>query len=426
MLFRRKKRKKTLVLGLDGVPKWLLEQLAADGVMPFMAEILRTGTLHQVKVCLPEVSNVNWSSFMTGANPGAHGIFGFTDLKPNSYTLAFPSFQDLKTDTLWDALGVLGKRCLVINQPGCYPARDIPGALVSGFVAVDLKRAVAPSRHVSALEAMDYQIDVDTRGCEEHPDKLFRELDACLMARRRAADYFFGLEAWDFAEVVITGTDRLQHFHWPACQGNGPEADRAQAYYHQCDALLRHLVELFYGEDEPDGLFLLSDHGFTEVSKEFMLNAWLRNEGYLEFDQEPPDSLASIAPGSRAFAMDPGRIYLHRKGRFPKGCVEEGNGLLAELKSRLEALEEDGQKLFERVWTRNEIYEGPEAHRAPDLLCTPRKGIDVKAALKRRDVFGNSRFTGMHTWDDAFFWAGQDHGPLYISDLRAIIMDHFT
>lgn len=424
MFFRRKKQRRALVLGLDGVPKGLIERFSQDGTMPFLGEVFKNGALHQVRVTLPEVSSVNWSSFMTGANPGEHGIFGFTDLRPGTYRMTFPAFTDLQRDTLWDELGRMGKRCLVINQPACYPARDIPGTLVSGFVAVDLKRAVSPSSELGPLETMHYKIDVDTRAAKDNADTLFSELEQCLASREAAARHFFDKETWDFAEVVITGTDRLQHFYWPSCTGNGPEQARAQAYYRHCDDLLRRLVERFYGKDDPEGLFLLSDHGFTEIQTEFYINAWLEQEGYLTFENDPPESYADVAASARLFALDPGRIYLHRKGRFPKG-QQEDEAVLDEVKAKLEALEWEGQPVAERVWKRDELYRGPQTPLGPDLVVTPRRGVDIKGAIKKKEPFGRSHFTGMHTWDDAFFWASKDCGrDLCISDLRTHIVAH--
>jgi len=419
MFFKQKKKNRVLVIGLDGVPKELVERLAEQGVMPFLGTLFRFGAVHRMASALPEVSIVNWTSFATGANPGAHGIFGFTDLQRDSYTLTFPAFADVKTDTLWDELGHAGKRSLVINQPACYPARGIPGALVSGFVAVDLKRAVAPGEHCAALERMGYKIDVDTQRCAGNPDVLFEELDACLESRRQAADHFFALEDWDFAEVVITGTDRLQHFLWTSCAGDGPEQEGAMRYYGNCDGLIRRLVERFFGKDDPEHLFLLSDHGFAQVEQEFNLNAWLRREGYLEFTKEPPESYADIASGARAFAMDPGRVYIHRKGRYPKGTVED-DGPLGDIQVKLEGLEHNGRRVFDRVWRRDELYTGSETCHGPDLVCTPRPGIDVKGAIKRNEIWTDSRFTGMHKWDNAFFWSRATLGELCISDLRAI------
>ena len=51
---------------------------------------------------------------------------------------------------------------MVLNLPGTYPARAHEGVLVSGFVAIDLKKAVHPAGILPTLESMGYRIDVDT------------------------------------------------------------------------------------------------------------------------------------------------------------------------------------------------------------------------------------------------------------------------
>ena len=134
------------VIGLDGVPFDLLRRLAGEGVMPAMRKLLGEGHLHKLKASLPEISSVSWTSFMTGTNPGQHGIFGFTDLQEKSYRLRFPNSADVKAPTIWDRLGERGLKSIVINQPSTYPARKIEGALVAGFVAIELARRSTRSR----------------------------------------------------------------------------------------------------------------------------------------------------------------------------------------------------------------------------------------------------------------------------------------
>jgi Uncharacterized conserved protein len=77
---KTKPRKKICVVGLDGVPHSILLELAKSGVMSTVARLLDIGHLHRIKASLPEISAVSWTNFMTGTNPGSHGIFGFTDL----------------------------------------------------------------------------------------------------------------------------------------------------------------------------------------------------------------------------------------------------------------------------------------------------------------------------------------------------------
>ena len=114
---KRKKKNRVCVIGLDGVPFPLLQDLSSRSVMPRFSELISAGHLHRMRASLPEISSVSWTDFMTGTNSGTHGIFGFTDLKPGSYDLRFPNFNDVKAETLWDRLGKVKKTSIIVNQP---------------------------------------------------------------------------------------------------------------------------------------------------------------------------------------------------------------------------------------------------------------------------------------------------------------------
>ena len=122
---------------------------------------------------------------MTGTGPGEHGIFGFLDLKPGSKEIRFASFRDVKVPTLWDRLGKKKKTSVVINQPSTYPARPIPGVLVSGFVALDLQRAVYPAKYFSDLKRSNYELDIDTLQARKDSEYLVQSLDSSLNGRTK-------------------------------------------------------------------------------------------------------------------------------------------------------------------------------------------------------------------------------------------------
>jgi predicted AlkP superfamily phosphohydrolase/phosphomutase len=88
------------LLGIDGLPRWMWQQLADSDVMPHSAKLLRTGTLVPMKSALPEVSSAAWASIVTGCNSGGHNVFGFTDLMDGSYTLGFTSSRTLRKTIL--------------------------------------------------------------------------------------------------------------------------------------------------------------------------------------------------------------------------------------------------------------------------------------------------------------------------------------
>jgi predicted AlkP superfamily phosphohydrolase/phosphomutase len=207
-----------------------------------------------------------------------------------------------------------------------------------------------------------------------------------------------------------------------------PRHKQAMDYYRECDKFIKEMWERHHAtvdvSKEGDGFFLLSDHGFCGIEQEFYLNVWLREQGYLKFDKDPPESMKDISAEARAFALDPGRIYLHREGKYPKGRVkaEEGEKILAEIKEKLLSLKHNGRPVIEMVKTREEAYQGPESANGPDLVVTGHHGFDLKGMLKAPAAFGRSDLTGMHTWDDAFFWSREPAGAdLEITQLAGIV-----
>ncbi len=424
-LFSRPTKPRAVLIGLDGVPYTLLETLIAKGVTPNLGRLAAAGASHfqQMDATLPEISSVSWSSFMTGTNPARHGIYGFMDLKPGTYQMYFPSYPHLKAEPLWDTLGKRGKRSVVLNLPGTYPARPHEGVLVSGFVAIDLKKAVHPPSILPYLEKMGYRIDVDTSKAAD-ADFLYRDLDETLAARERAFDHFWTSENWDLFVAIITGTDRLQHFQWHAvADASHPNHERAMAYYAKADAVVGRLLDRLGGDDL---CLLMSDHGFCGIETEVLVNRHLVSGGFLKWEKDPPDSFADIHPEARAFALDPSRIYLHRRGRYPKGRVEEREvpALREELKAFFLGLEYQGRRFIKEVFFPEQIYEGPEFDKAPDLVLLTSDGFDLKGNPKKAEPFARTHFTGMHNRHDAFLLSNRplpDKRP-HIEDVHGLLL----
>ncbi len=148
---------------------------------------------------------------------------------------------------------------------------------------------------------------------------------------------------------------------------------------------------------------ILSDHGFARVRKEVYVNRFLEEKGFLVL--KPGNFFERIGEGTRAFGMDPGRIYFHDHDRYPRGAVrkEERPNLLKAIKEALRGLKgENGENVIDRIYEKQEIYSGPYVGIGPDLVCLPKDGYDLKGSLEKSEIFGQNVFTGMHTWQDAF------------------------
>ncbi|HAS18250.1 MAG: hypothetical protein A2Z60_03125 [Nitrospirae bacterium RIFCSPLOWO2_02_42_7] len=404
-----KERKRALIIGLDGVPYTLMKKFAEDGIMANTAALIKNGTLRRMTTSLPEVSSVAWTTFMTGVNPGKHGIYGFMDLRPGTYDMFFPDFKFVKGETMWEFLGKNSKRSIVINVPSTYPARELNGLLISGFVAIDLRKATYPQSYVPQLENMGYRLDVDATKARESMDLFANDLRETLKKREEALLYFIEKEDWDLFIATISETDRLHHFLWAA-------SDNPSHKYHDFFIEIYKWIDRIIGKlyekvDSNTAVFMVSDHGFTHIKKEVYINKWLEQEGYLRWDKNPPESHKDIAEGTKAINMDPARIYIHLRGKYPKGCVNTGseyNSLRDEIKGKLYKLKVDGDSVVKKVYFREELFNGPEFELAPDIVVLPNYGFDLKGAINKTEIAGKGIFTGMHTQDDALFYTNRE------------------
>jgi predicted AlkP superfamily phosphohydrolase/phosphomutase len=418
-----KNGKKVCLIGIDGVPFSLIKKITDDGTMPNLASLFKTGDLRQMSVSIPEISSVSWSSFMTGTDSGNHGIYGFMDVRDGSRQMYFPNYKDLKAETLWRSLERLGKQSVVVNLPSTYPAVRISGILVSGFVAIDLKKAVYPSSIISKLEGLNYKIDVRAHLAKDNPDFLFEELFSVLDIRFKAFDLLAKEIDWDFFMPVITGTDRLHHFLWSASiDPDNKYYNSFFDYYKKLDDKIGRLLESL-----PEGteVMAMSDHGFTNIETEVYLNRWLFENNYLCFTKDDPVDLRDISSSSKAFALDPSRIYINKKSRFTDGIISDNDvkEIVDELADSIIGLEYNGKKVIKQIYRPEEIYSNKEIKKAPDLVLLSNHGYDLKGKVKAGSVFGRSHFTGTHTQDDAFMFStnGLPKDRLTIFDIKAYV-----
>jgi predicted AlkP superfamily phosphohydrolase/phosphomutase len=73
------------VVGVDGMDPVILERLIDAGDMPHFAKLREEGTFQSLATSVPPQSPVAWSNFVTGMNPGGHGIFDFIHRDPATY-----------------------------------------------------------------------------------------------------------------------------------------------------------------------------------------------------------------------------------------------------------------------------------------------------------------------------------------------------
>jgi predicted AlkP superfamily phosphohydrolase/phosphomutase len=173
----------------------------------------------------------------------------------------------------------------------------------------------------------------------------------------------------------------------------------------------------------------LADHGFTTLTTEVDLNAWLKEHGFLHLEASPEgewDS-RSMTSRTRAFALDPGRVYIHTRDRFARGGVPplEAAPIRDAVRQGLMELTSQGSPVFEAIRTGEELYPGSPHPDTPDLVCIPRPGFDLKAKFDRREVFGFFGRTGTHTHGDVFFAADSPGDVSRVRDVGSLVLETF-
>jgi predicted AlkP superfamily phosphohydrolase/phosphomutase len=209
----------------------------------------------------------------------------------------------------------------------------------------------------------------------------------------------------------FSSTDLQAHMFWWDTDEKHPtrSAEKAQEYhrvivdlYKRADAIVGDMMER-YGDQAT--IMVMSDHGFANFRRQFDLNTWLRDEGYIQ----PPNcrSLLGRPPlvdwtQTRAYGIGLNGLYLNLLGRERDGIVNqvERDALLDEITEKLLSVRdpENGAQVIARVYRRDDVYQGPNALNAPDLIVGYSRGYRVSWGTTLGDISGNVLSDNTEAW----------------------------
>lgn len=268
------------MIGLDGASFDPLEGLVAAGRMPHLARWLSRGVARSLPSTVPPMSFPAWSSFLTGREPGEHGLFDFTQKRAGAYRLDFVHAGRRRGASFLARASAAGRRVLALGIPATYPPEALDGLLVAGFDAPvssssDPRSASDPAlyRRIAGRAGPWKRADLDegaraTDWHERAADTLAERVDqktrfACAALEELARD---GRPA-ELAVVVFSESDTVAHHYWrdhdPHSPRHDPTAgperrDAIARVYARLDAACGELRDAF-GNDAL--CVVLSDHG---------------------------------------------------------------------------------------------------------------------------------------------------------------------
>ena len=242
-----------------------------------------------------------------------------------------------------------------------------------------------------------------TAGMAEDHDGLNNErfdeaayLDQCrvvLRERRKMMEFELGRFEKGFFFCLFDTPDRLAHMFWRFTEPNHPAnkgedvsryAKVIEEHYHECDEIVGEAMK--YADD--DTLFIvLSDHGMNSFQRGLNLNTWLHDNGFLALKSgfnpgESGDFFQNVDwDKTKAFSMGLGCIFLNMKGREANGILtaEEAEKTRLGIVSGLTGLVDSDRSAVavRSVARREQVYSGPYAGEAPDLIVNFSEGYRV-------------------------------------------------
>ncbi len=194
----------------------------------------------------------------------------------------------------------------------------------------------------------------------------------------------------------FSSSDLQSHMFWWDSDEKHPTRSGAKAWkyfrhikmlYRKLDSVVGDLNDRYGGKAT---IIVMSDHGFANFGRQFNLNSWLRDHGFLN-----PIDCSSILQDAnwsrtRAYGLGINGLYLNLKGRERDGIVEPGEEqeqLTRRLIARLQAVRDhNGRQVIRHVHRANEIYSGSATELAPDLIIGYTRGYRASWATCLGDV----------------------------------------
>jgi len=411
-------RSRLVCVGLDGATWRVLRPAIDAGELPFFKMLCERGSWGVLLSTIPSITSPALPSLYTGKNPGKTGVFDF--LGPDGRLL---SVLDIRDETFWEVLDRAGRRSCIVNLPMTYPAQRINGIMVAGARTAASRGDLTYPKELEHRLG-DFQCEAEQKQVHrllQQPDCDRKEVyELCLAQHKRRYGIFKGLAAEEGFDLILYWegtTDGIQHYCWN-------RTDLLVQFYQHMESMLEDAIASL----PRSNLLIVSDHGGGPAhSRRFHVNSWLRETGLLF--ERPNRMVAALAKHAGRWAKKwlprslrlrlaqrvsgatgpmPRRALSDHNRRLPwidwsrtMACLDQywGIGIVADscqdnyerVRSQiiggLKALrDDDGQRVIQSVWRRDELYTGEYLHEIPDIVFLTEPQYRADAQLSR-DVF---------------------------------------
>lgn len=411
---------KLLIIGFDGATFDLIRPWAQAGHLPNLARIMDSGVSGNLMSTLPPVTSPAWPTFMTGCNPGKHGVFDF--IQPHGENFTLVNATRIRQPTIWQRLSESGYRVGVMNVPVTYPPSPVNGFIISGLLSPKTGQISQPADLIRRYEGDlgSYHVAPNVQYRPGLEQEFVTDLYDLIHTRGKWAQHLMQQEDPDVMMVHFISMDVMKHALWRFMDHDhpryepGPFENAIRDGYKLVDEYTGRLMNSL----PPDATtIVMSDHGFGPLQNMVNLNVFFMEKGLLKLKRDPWTQLKALAfrwgmtPSAAyqlivkmgmqnmtarvskqtrngvigrflsfdsvdwertvAYSMGHvGQVYLNVAGREPHGIVQpeeydQTRQLVIDTLGEL--TDENDRPILSRIIVGDEAYHGPYATRGPDL-----------------------------------------------------------
>lgn len=424
------KKKKIMIIGLDGATFDIIDPLVNEGKLPNIAKIIKNGAKGNLTSTIPPITPAAWISLFTGKNPGAHGVFNFRtfDLsKYSGFNEEFVTSSWYAGQSIFDIFSENGYRVASIGAPMTYPPFKVNGVMVSSGaprMMID-ESSVYPKEIINEIGKLEVPVKFGRRNRDYFKEYMTSNLQKHLSI----ANLLLEKENYDLFMIVFGNTDWVAHQFWECCDNSFATYDKKIAEKHgkeienQYILVDKALGELLRYVDDDTLLFIISDHGNGAHPINCVnLNYWLKQKGLLHtnkdikglysnhvnnaikalrnyvsryknvhqflkkyVNQSVKEKISTLRLNINHIKWDATKAYaipimpmfdgivINLKNKQPQGIVVPGNdyeSLRHQLTDQLIDLEDPqtNRPVIKQIYRKEDIYHGKYLNNAPDLI----------------------------------------------------------
>lgn len=433
---------KLLILALDGFDPELFTRWRDR--LPNLSSLADDGVFTTIASTTPPMTFPAWSTFLTGVNPGKHGIFDFTERTADRLGLRFVNATRRRCPSF---LRIASDNGLVVGSAGLpttYPPEILSGFQISGFDTPLPSKAdssyIYPNtladkigRELGGYYFGDFN---ESRIGRNWHRRVFEKLVSGIEHKEKLVRLLLKEYDLDLLLLHVGETDTVGHHFWSFCDPDSPRHVRSDdeqlntaisKVYIKADDLVGSVMRAA----NPEAVMIVSDHGMGGTSNRMIyINRYLEEAGLLKFSG---DTIGASHLGTlknlgmrfipyrlqqKIFRLAGGRIaskieslqrfgginwskttayseevnyfpslYLNIKGREPHGIVspEDIDKVMGEVSEALASWRDpcSGSAVVREVYRCGEVYSGSEIDYAPDLLIELNQPEGYSYALGR-------------------------------------------